>query len=97
MRVVPELREDDREFRRLNFVEDFGMSEMADAIFCRNVIIYFDPANARASPAEVGVMPIGGEVGTCSLATRKPCTVWTYHLVPVGPALYRKINDRDRS
>jgi chemotaxis protein methyltransferase CheR len=31
------------EFRRLNFMDaDYGIAEKADAIFCRNVIIYFD-------------------------------------------------------
>jgi len=31
------------EFRRLNFMDaNYGISEKADAIFCRNVIIYFD-------------------------------------------------------
>ncbi len=42
LRVVPELRRL-VEFRRLNFMDaDFGLSEKADVIFCRNVIIYFD-------------------------------------------------------
>ena len=42
VRIVPELRRL-VEFRRLNFMDaDYGLSEKADAIFCRNVIIYFD-------------------------------------------------------
>jgi chemotaxis protein methyltransferase CheR len=42
MRVVPELRQA-VEFARLNFMDpDFGLAQKLDAIFCRNVIIYFD-------------------------------------------------------
>ena len=42
MRIVPELRQA-VEFARLNFMDaDFGLTQKADAIFCRNVIIYFD-------------------------------------------------------
>jgi chemotaxis protein methyltransferase CheR len=42
VRVVPELRRM-IEFRRLNFMDaDYHLAEKADAIFCRNVIIYFD-------------------------------------------------------
>jgi len=42
VRIVPELRNLVR-FGRLNFMdEDFGLPEMVDIIFCRNVIIYFD-------------------------------------------------------
>jgi chemotaxis protein methyltransferase CheR len=42
VRIVPELRQRVR-FGRLNFMDnDFGLPEMVDIIFCRNVIIYFD-------------------------------------------------------
>ncbi|HEY6839265.1 MAG TPA: protein-glutamate O-methyltransferase CheR [Geobacteraceae bacterium] len=42
VRVIPALRRKVH-FARLNFMaDDFGMVEKFDAIFCRNVIIYFD-------------------------------------------------------
>jgi chemotaxis protein methyltransferase CheR len=42
VRVVPELRRL-VQFRRLNFMDaEYGLTENADVIFCRNVIIYFD-------------------------------------------------------
>jgi len=48
VRVVPELRARMR-FMRLNFMdEEYGLDEMFQVIFCRNVIIYFDrPTQAR--------------------------------------------------
>ena len=52
VRVVPELRRL-VEFRRLNFMDaDYGIAEKADAIFCRNVIIYFDRATQEKCSAE---------------------------------------------
>lgn len=42
VRIVPELRRK-VSFGRLNFMaEQFGLPEVVDIIFCRNVIIYFD-------------------------------------------------------
>ncbi|OHB32161.1 MAG: chemotaxis protein CheR [Desulfuromonadaceae bacterium GWB2_53_15] len=41
VRITPQLRTMVN-FRRLNFMEDFGLQEQMDIIFCRNVIIYFD-------------------------------------------------------
>lgn len=42
VRIVPQLREK-ISFRRLNFMDaDFGLRQEIDAIFCRNVVIYFD-------------------------------------------------------
>ena len=41
VRIVPLLRSMVR-FRQLNLVDDLGMHESKDVIFCRNVIIYFN-------------------------------------------------------
>ena len=42
VRIIPELRSKVR-FRQLNFIDsDFGLREIMDIIFCRNVLIYFD-------------------------------------------------------
>ena len=42
VRIAPELRSC-VQFKRVNFMDDhFGIEEHQDAIFCRNVVIYFD-------------------------------------------------------
>jgi chemotaxis protein methyltransferase CheR len=90
VRVTPELRRL-VEFRRLNFMDaDYGIEEKADAIFCRNVIIYFDrPTQER----------ILGRLASC-LAPQGYMFVGhseTLHdmnlpLAPVAPALYRRVD-----
>ena len=48
VRIVPELRSS-ISFKRVNFMDDhFGISEKMDAIFCRNVVIYFDKPTQTA-------------------------------------------------
>jgi len=48
VRIAPELRNRVR-FARLNFMdEDYGVKEMFDAIFFRNVMIYFDRPTQEA-------------------------------------------------
>ncbi len=90
VRVVPELRRL-VEFRRLNFMDaDYGIAEKADAIFCRNVIIYFD------RPTQEKVL----QKLSHHLAPRGYMFVGhaeTLHdmdlpLTPVAPALYRRID-----
>ena len=47
IRICPQLRAL-VEFRRINFMDaDFGVTEMIDVIFCRNVVIYFDKATQQ--------------------------------------------------
>ena len=48
VRIVPELRNRVR-FQRLNLLGDggFGLRAAMDVVFCRNVIIYFDPDTQR--------------------------------------------------
>ncbi len=93
MRVVPELR-GTIEFRRLNFMEDFGMTEMADAIFCRNVLIYFDPPTQERLLQKLSRQLVEG--GYMFVGHSETLQRMDLPLVPVAPALYRKINDRDR-
>jgi chemotaxis protein methyltransferase CheR len=48
VRIVPELR-DKLSFRRLNFMDaDYGLKDVFDVIFFRNVMIYFDKATQEA-------------------------------------------------
>ena len=48
VRIAPELRSS-VSFKRVNFMdEQFGIQEHQDAIFCRNVVIYFDKPTQAA-------------------------------------------------
>jgi chemotaxis protein methyltransferase CheR len=48
MRITPALRRS-ISFHRLNFIDDdYGVSEMFEVIFCRNVLIYFDRPTQEA-------------------------------------------------
>jgi len=93
VRVVPELREL-VEFRRLNLMEEFGMSELADAIFCRNVIIYFDrPTQERLFCKFARQLVKGGYIFVGHSESLHQLDV---PLAPVAPALYRKADERSR-
>ena len=92
VRVAPELRQL-VEFRRLNFMDaQYGLTERVDAIFCRNVIIYFDRATQERILQKLSQ----------NLAPRGYLYVGhseTLHnmdlpLEAVGPALYRRLDGR---
>jgi chemotaxis protein methyltransferase CheR len=92
MRVVPELRRS-IEFRRLNFMDaDYGLSEKVDAIFCRNVIIYFDrPTQERILQKLSNHLLPGGHMFVGHAETLHDMNL---PLAPVAPALYRRVNGR---
>ena len=92
LRVVPELRRL-VDFRRLNFMDaDFGLSDKADIIFCRNVIIYFDrPTQEQILQKLSNYLVTGGYAFVGHAETLHDMDL---PLVSVAPALYRKVDAR---
>jgi chemotaxis protein methyltransferase CheR len=92
VRVAPELRKL-IEFRRLNFMDaDYGVSDKVDAIFCRNVIIYFDrPTQERILLKLSNCLVPGGSLFVGHAETLHDMNL---PLTPVAPALYRRIDGR---
>ena len=92
VRVVPELRRL-VEFRRLNFMDaDYGVPEKVDAIFCRNVIIYFDrPTQERILCKLANCLLPGGYLFVGHAETLHDMNL---PLTPVAPALYRRADGR---
>jgi chemotaxis protein methyltransferase CheR len=90
VRVVPELRRS-IEFRRLNFTDaDYGIAEKFDAVFCRNVIIYFDrPTQERILQKLSAHLLTGGYMFVGHAETLHDMDL---PLTPVAPALYRRVN-----
>lgn len=88
LRVVPELRRL-VEFRRLNFMDaDFGLTERVDAIFCRNVIIYFDRPTQQQILQKLTRQLLPG--GYIFVGHAESLHDMGLPLEPVAPALYRK-------
>jgi chemotaxis protein methyltransferase CheR len=92
VRVVPELR-NSVEFRRLNFMaDDYGMAENADAIFCRNVIIYFDRPTQQQILGKLTRHLVPG--GYLFVGHSETLHELDLPLVTVAPALYRRADGR---
>lgn len=91
-RVVPEVRRL-IEFRRLNFMDaDYGVEEKVDAVFCRNVIIYFDrPTQERILKKLSNCLVPGGYMFVGHAETLHDMDL---PLTPVAPALYRRTHGR---
>ncbi len=92
VRLVPELRRT-VEFRRLNFMDtDYGVVEKVSAIFCRNVIIYFDrPTQERILQKLANCLEPGGYMFVGHAETLHDMDL---PLTPVAPALYRRTHAR---
>lgn len=90
VRVSPELRQL-VEFHRLNFMDsNYGLSEKADAIFCRNVIIYFDrPTQERILKKLSHHLVPNGYMFVGHAETLHDMDL---PLVAVAPALYRRVD-----
>jgi len=88
VRVVPELRAR-IEFRRLNFMDgNLGLSEPAEIIFCRNVIIYFDrPTQVRLLERLARQLAPGGYFFSGHSESLQNMGL---PLAAAGPAVYRK-------
>jgi chemotaxis protein methyltransferase CheR len=88
VRIAPELRRS-IDFRRLNFIDaDYQTTERADAIFCRNVLIYFDrPTQESILRKLTAHLSPGGFLFVGHSETLHDMDL---PVVPVAPALYRK-------
>jgi chemotaxis protein methyltransferase CheR len=90
VRIVPELRRL-IEFRRLNFMDaDYRIEEKADAIFCRNVIIYFDRQTQQSVLRKLSQCLVPR--GYMFVGHAETLHDMDLPLTPVSPALYRRID-----
>jgi chemotaxis protein methyltransferase CheR len=90
VRIVPELRQT-VEFRRLNFMDaDYGVAEKADAIFCRNVLIYFDRPTQQSILRKLIAHLVPD--GYLFVGHSETLHDMSLPVVPVAPALYRKVD-----
>jgi chemotaxis protein methyltransferase CheR len=91
VRVIPELRRL-VEFRHLNFIaSDYGLGEKVDAIFCRNVIIYFDRATQESILSKLSACLVPS--GYMFVGHAETLHNMDLPLTPVAPSLYRRVDD----
>lgn len=90
VRVTPELRRL-VEFRRLNFLDgDYAISQKVDAIFCRNVLIYFDrPTQERILSRLARYLHPHGYL---FVGHSESLHEMELPLVAVGPAVYQRVD-----
>jgi chemotaxis protein methyltransferase CheR len=76
-------------FQRLNFMEEFGMREHMDVIFCRNVIIYFDKPTQERLLNRFHQQLVSG--GYLFLGHSETTSGLNVPLRPVASTVYRKL------
>lgn len=92
VRIVPELRRL-IEFRRLNFMDsNYGIDDQFDAIFCRNVIIYFDRPTQQSILGKITARLRPG--GYLFMGHSETLHELDLPVEPVAPALYRRLHGR---
>jgi chemotaxis protein methyltransferase CheR len=67
---------------------DYGLSQKADVIFCRNVIIYFDRSTQEQIMQKLAAQLVPG--GYAFVGHSETLHDMDLPLVSVAPALYRK-------
>jgi len=88
LRVAPELRSL-VDFQRLNLMDsDYGMRQCAGAIFCRNVLIYFDRSTQEQILARLCHCLLPG--GYLFVGHSESLHDMDLPLAAVAPALYRR-------
>ena len=88
VRIAPELRKAVN-FRRLNFMEEFGFREKMHVIFCRNVMIYFDrPTQEHLINRLCNHLEIGGYL---FIGHSESLTGLSVPLTQAMPTVYRRI------
>ena len=89
VRIAPELRAL-IEFRRLNFMDaDYEIGDPIDAIFCRNVIIYFDRPTQERILARLCKHLLPG--GYLFVGHAETLHTMKLPLAPVAPSLYKRV------
>lgn len=82
------------DFQRLNFMErDYGLGKKFHAIFCRNVLIYFDRPTQEQILQKLCLHLLPG--GYLFVGHAETLHEMDLPLVPVAPALYKRNDGRD--
>lgn len=88
VRIAPEVRQL-VEFRRLNFMDaHYGLEQKVEAIFCRNVIIYFDRPTQEKILGKLTRHLVEG--GYLFVGHSETLHEMRLPVEPVEPALYRR-------
>jgi chemotaxis protein methyltransferase CheR len=75
-------------FRRLNIIEPWPMAGPFDIIFCRNMLIYFDPPTKQDIVARMSALLRPG--GYLYLGHAEALTQGMQNLIPCGRTIYRR-------